>query len=147
MHSLSKPQKAIAHIFEQYMQAYVTQNKHELLSHLSLNKGLCLIGTGADEKLLGPEMAEKAFNREFSQGKAVAYEVHFESIKTYESAAWACGDCFLKILTKKQEIVIHPRFSAFFEKTDKGWQIIHTHFSLPCLNQPFGEAYPCPQTA
>jgi ketosteroid isomerase-like protein len=81
------------------------------------------------ERLTGLGQLKKTFLHYMDEGESVKYSIKGLKVNIYGEGALASFYWKVEISKKKKVQTIDGRASHFFLITDKGWKIVHEHYS------------------
>lgn len=99
-------------------------------------------GSGSDEVVLSAEELRLMLVRDFSQCESIRMTFTNMHVREDVRAGWMLADCTISAMISGKEVVLSGRMTAVFRKIPPGWQMVQTHFSLPCAGQETGESFP-----
>ena len=99
-----------------------------------------LYGTGADEKRLGLNQIQAQIERDWSQTESLAMSFTASYISAAGPVAWVAADGACHFRAEGRDFTWPLRVSFVFESRDRGWLIVHAHFSTPATDQTEGRS-------
>jgi ketosteroid isomerase-like protein len=111
--------------------AYRLQDVERVLSFYASDPDLVAVGTGLDERFVGPESLKAGLVNDFSQGNEAMIRFTWTSVSEAANVAWVAADCVADVIVGCQTASVAARLTAVLEKRGEKWYIMQTHFSLP----------------
>ena len=138
----AKTEAAVMSTLNRVIEAYVNRDMDSALACFAPDPDLVYIGTGVDEKRLGPNEVRMQLERDWAQTEAVSIELGWRSVSAAGSVAWVASDIIVRAKASGQEISFLGRFTAVLEQRKGRWFIMQRHFSVPAREQAEGESLP-----
>jgi ketosteroid isomerase-like protein len=132
----------VMNVVKQWFEAFARRDIKGVLAFAAPDPGLVVIGTGGDEKCIGPAELKTVAERAFAQSEDASVQIGWYSVSTAGSVAWVAADVIFQVTTKGQEIRLTLRETAVLERRGDRWLIVQSHDSLPAAGQKEGEAWP-----
>lgn len=100
------------------------------------------IGSGLDERRVGPEEIRAHFSRDFAQSEWLSMSwLRRDAIPIGDAyAAWGVGDIEAHVGSRRVDTRF--RFTAAIARFDGHWRFLQGHLSLPSPGQQEGESWP-----
>lgn len=111
--------------------AYRLKDVERVLSFYATDPDLVAVGTGLDERFVGPESLKAGLVNDFSQGNEAVLRIVWASVSEAGSVAWVAADCIADVMVSCRTASVAARLTAVLEKRGEKWYIMQTHFSLP----------------
>jgi ketosteroid isomerase-like protein len=120
-------QKDIAHIERSIVKLFNARKIDEILTYFSKN----FIGFSSTqhERITSRRHLKKTFLHYLDEGNTVKYSIQKLHVKIYGEGALSSFYWTVDILKKNKSKSIHGRGNHVFLMTDKGWKIVHEHYS------------------
>lgn len=112
-------------------EAYRLRDVEGVLSFYSSDPDLVAVGTGLDERFVGPEGLKAGLINDFSHGNEAALRIMWSSVSEAGNVAWVAADCVADVMVSCRMVSVVGRLTAVLEKRGEKWYIMQTHFSLP----------------
>lgn len=125
-----------------FMAAYEDKDVDGVMAHIAPDQDVVLIGTGADEKRIGPEQARQQVLRDHAQTDKIAMRLSDPMVSARGEVAWLTGDVTFDGVAGGEAFAIPGRLTAVFEKRDGNWLMVNSHFSAPMADQAEGDSFP-----
>ncbi|MFA5354995.1 MAG: nuclear transport factor 2 family protein [Thermodesulfovibrionales bacterium] len=125
-----------------FTDAYEKRDMERLLSCFAPDPDVMIIGTGPDEKRVGPGEIRAQVERDWQQSESVRLEFGRTSISASGSIAWVAADLTFHAQAEGKRIVMTGRLTAVLEKRGDRWLWMLSHFSVPAGGQAEGESFP-----
>jgi uncharacterized protein (TIGR02246 family) len=138
----AKTEAAVKAVMDRLAMAYAKRDLAMLQSTFAQEPDVVMIGTGADEKRMGPEEIRIQAERDWAQTDDAALTYDWTSISSAGPVAWAATDVTMKVKAGGQEMKFPLRASLVLEKRGDEWLIVHVHMSSPAAGQAEGESWP-----
>lgn len=106
-----------------------------------------IIGTGKHEIYQTAQEFQSAMYKEFAERNHIQFQFRdfwCEPVLLSEDFCLVYGEIYIYWESEDRETTIDmdSRFSMVYRRREDGWKIIHTHHSLPNIEQADGEYYP-----
>jgi len=138
----ARTEAGVMSTLNRFIEAIASRNTDSVLSCFAPDPDLVLIGSGVDEKRLGPDELRAHFERDWGQSEAISVELGWTSVSAAGSVAWVAGDAIVYAKASGQEISLPGWFTAVLEHREGGWLLMQFHFSMPNTEQTEGESFP-----
>jgi len=133
---------AVMNVMNQFAEAFSKRDLEATLLLFAPDTDVAFIGTGGDEKRIGPDEIKTLFERDFAQFEDASLKIGSHSVSAVGSVAWVVADLILRANTGSREINLQARSTAVLERRGDRWLIVQSHSSLPAAGQKEGEAFP-----
>ena len=133
---------AILKLIEDSWDAYMKKDIERMRSFFATDPDLVCIGTGSDEMYIGLDNLMSGYKRDFNQSGEMSYRMTWSSVSEAGSVAWMAAEYIFHVKVEGEDLEFPSRFTAVFEKRDDRWLIMHTHLSIPDVQQREGESFP-----
>lgn len=110
--------KDVAAVVEKLTGAYKARKLDEMLACFAFDEDTVLIGTGADEKRIGPAQIRAQAERDWAQTENVEMDVAWRPVSAAGGVAWIFGDGAFRIRAGGQAMALPARVSMVLEKRD-----------------------------
>ena len=137
-----KTEAEVMDVMNQSMQAFVKRDVDALMRLYAPDPDVVVVGTGRDEKRVGPRGIRALFERDFAQFEDASFNFSWYSVSAASSVAWVAADLSLNLKTSDRDISLQVRLTNVLEQRGKKWLIVLEHGSLPAAGQEDGEAFP-----
>lgn len=111
--------------------AYRRRDVDEVLSYYTSDVDLVAVGTGAEERFVGPDSLRAGLVHDFSQEHEAVLKIAWASVSGVGDVAWVAADCVAEVAAGGRIISVPCRLTAVLERKGDKWLIMQTHFSLP----------------
>ena len=135
-------ESAVLALMERLWTAYSARNIDAVMMCFAADPDAVLIGTGADERMVGPDGIRALFLRDWSQSEASSMEMGWRSVSAARQVAWFSADATVHATVEGEDLHLPARLTAVLEQRDGDWLIVQLHGSLPAAGQEEGEAWP-----
>jgi ketosteroid isomerase-like protein len=142
MKANGKTEAAVMEVVNQFNEAYARRDIDGLLALVAPDSDLVVLGTGADERRVGPAELKFQAERDWSQSEALAFELGWNSVSAAGSVAWLAAEATGRGKVGGQEISFPLRLSAVLEQRQDKWLFVQMHLSTPAAGQDEGESIP-----
>jgi uncharacterized protein (TIGR02246 family) len=136
-----KTEAAAMGVVQQWFEAFAKRDINGLMTFFAPDPDVVAIGTGEDEKCVGPNKIKVILERAFAQFEDASVKFGWHSVSVVGSVALVAVDVILNMKTDEQEISEHLRLTVALEQRVNGWLIIQWHDSLPAAGQEAGQAF------
>lgn len=131
---------AVEATLQKLFKAYKERNLDVVMECFVPDNDLMLIGTGSDEKRVGPGEVQKQVERDWDSTESVEMSFISMTVSAAGSVAWVFADGSFKFMVNGQAMVLPVRASFILEDRDGQWLIVHAHFSTPAAGQQEGSS-------
>jgi ketosteroid isomerase-like protein len=142
MKANGKTEAAVMEVVDQFNEAYARRDIDTLLALIAPDSDVVLLGTGADERRVGPAEFKFQAERDWSQTDALAFELGWNSISAAGSVAWLAAEATGRGRVNGQEMSFPLRMTAVLEQRKDKWLFVQMHVSAPAAGQSEGESIP-----
>ncbi len=125
-----------------FLEGYSRRDIEATLSLLAPDPDLTIIGTGADEKLVGIEKARSQIKRDYEQAEAISIKLGTTSISAAGPVAWVSADSAWTVKAGGKQRKYDWRWTMVLEKRGGKWLIAQSHLSAPAAGQAVGDSFP-----
>ena len=115
--------------------AYRRRAVDEVLSYYTSDADLVAVGTGGEERFVGPDSLKAGLVHDFSQGHDADLTIAWASVSGTGNVAWVAADCIAEVTAGIRKVTVPCRLTAVLEQKGGKWLIMQTHFSLPTGGQ------------
>ncbi|MBN1762244.1 MAG: nuclear transport factor 2 family protein [Methanomicrobia archaeon] len=139
-----KTEAEIRAVLERMAEAYENKDVDAVMSCYAPDPDVVSIGTGKDEKYIGPEQLRRAYERDFTQSESVAMTFDWLSVSTAAAGnvAWLASDITIHVQVSGKHLTLSGRLTGVVENRGGNWLLVQGHFSLPAAEQPEGQSFP-----
>jgi len=143
MKANAKTEAEVMAVMNRYKEAYSRRDVDGVLALFAPDPDMVIIGTGQDEKRIGPAELRAQLERDFAQSEAVSIEFGWHSVSQADLVAWVAADCVAQVkMTDGQEMSLQARATLVLEQRADKWFIVQWHGSLPTAEQDEGQSFP-----
>ena len=142
MKANGKTEAAVMEVVDQFNEAYARRDMDTLLALIAPDSDVVLLGTGADERRVGPAEFKFQAERDWSQTDALAFELGWNSISAAGSVAWLAAEATGRGRVNGQEMSFPLRMTVVLEQRNDKWLFVQMHVSAPAAGQAEGESIP-----
>ncbi len=135
---------AVIATLEQYRTSYIDRDLDRLMATFAPDQDTILLGTGADELLVGYDTIQAAMPRDWHQSDAIVWEWQTPMVGAAGSIAWAFIDSAVDARMGSIRVRLPTRITAVLELRGGQWLITQMHLSVPATGQTEGESFPPP---
>jgi hypothetical protein len=121
---------------------YTRKDLEGTMLQLAPDPDLMIIGTGADEKILGIQAARKLLKQDFEQAANLSVKLRKTAISAAGSVAWIAADSQWQVTVGGRELSFDWRWTLVMEKRNAKWLIQQSHLSAPESEQAAGRSFP-----
>ncbi len=137
-----KIETEIMKILRRSFECYDKKDIDGMLDLFASDPDVVCIGTGKDEKRVGPKEIRAQFERDFSQCDSISCKLGWYMISAVGTVAWVAADYLVDVTINGQKSELTMRTSIVLEQRDQKWLIVHMHGSAPMQEQEAGESFP-----
>jgi ketosteroid isomerase-like protein len=124
-----------------FMGAYERGDIDEVMRHIAPDEDVVMIGTGADEKRIGPTAARRQVERDHEQAEKIALRMRDPLVSARGDVAWLTADVAFEGTAGGEAFTLEGRMTGVFEQRDGRWLMANSHFSAPMAGQEDGSSY------
>ena len=138
----TKTKSEIVKTIKEMWAAYARCDVEGVLSFYAPDSDVVVLGSGPDEKYIGPKGARKGLYRDFSQSESTKVKLSDVRVSAAGKVAWLAADCLFVARVAGSDIRMAGHLTAVFEKRAGRWLIMQSHFSMPYSEQAAGRSFP-----
>ena len=135
---------AILEVTRSFMAAYEAKDVDGVMAHIAPDDDVVLIGTGEDEKRVGPAQVRLQVERDHEQTEKIAMRLSDPVVSARGEVAWLTGDVRFDGVADDEAFTIGGRMTAVFENRGGTWLLVNSHYSAPLADQAAGDSFPVP---
>jgi uncharacterized protein (TIGR02246 family) len=136
-----KAETAVMGVVKQWFEAFVKRDINGVMAFFAPEPDVVAIGTGEDEKCVGPTEIRAILERAFTQFKHASVKFGWYLVSVVGSVALVAADVVLNMQTDDREISEQLRLTVALEQRGDRWVIIQWHDSVPAAGQKQGQAF------
>jgi uncharacterized protein (TIGR02246 family) len=136
-----KTEAAVMSVVKQMFEAFTKRDINRVMAFFAPEPDVVVIGTGKDEKCVGPNQIRAILKRAFAQFKEASVKFGWHSVSAAGSVALVAADVVLSMKTSDREIAEHLRLTVALEQQGNKWLIMQWHDSVPAAGQEEGQAF------
>ena len=141
MQANDKTKAAVMCAIGRFAEAYAARDVDAAMAVFARDTDLIVIGTGVDERCVGPADFEKLLERDWSQSEAASIEIGWHSVSAAGAVAWAAAEATIHATVGGQDVSLKGRLTTVLEQRGDEWLIVQMHVSLPAAGQDEGESW------
>jgi len=141
----AKTEKEVMAVWNKFLKAYAARDMDSILATISSDRFVVALGTGPDERRVGPDEMKAQIQRDWAQSEAATVETTWSLVSAAGSVAWIACQVIMKAKISGKKVNFPGRFSAVLQKQGDKWLLMQTHFSFIESGQAKGESFPAPQ--
>jgi ketosteroid isomerase-like protein len=138
----SKTQNEVISTLKKMFDAYQKRNLTGMLSVMASDPDVMVIGSGADERSIGPNAFGKSAKRDWAQSEAASITLGETSVSALGAIAWFAADITFRFAITGKESKLSGRLTGVLEKRMGKWLVMQLHFSTPSAQQAQGQSWP-----
>lgn len=123
-----------------YAKYYRDRNYEKLLSITS--KGISGFGSGPDEIVADYTGFKESVARDLSQAERVEITFYVFRLDGTMPCAWVTAFCIFDAVIGGKHLPMQGRMTALLRNTGSRWLFEQIHFSMPNVEQGWGESFP-----
>jgi class 3 adenylate cyclase len=140
--ALARAEAAARAVPYKLAEAYARRDIEALAALFADDPDVLWVGTGPDEKRIGPLELRAQFERNLEQSEILLFRFDWVKAATIGPAAWVAADGSMQATFRGWEINVPVRFTAVLRAQGDDWVIIQAHLSCPAAGQAEGESFP-----
>jgi uncharacterized protein (TIGR02246 family) len=137
-----KTEAAAMSVVRQCFEAFAKRDINGVMTFFAPDPDVVVIGTGEDEKCVGPTEIRTVLERAFAQFEHASVKFGWHSVAVTGSMALVAADVILSTKAGEREIAEHLRLTVALERRGNKWLIMQWHDSVPAAGQEAGQAFP-----
>lgn len=141
MRADDQTQAEVTALLDRVTKAFADRDIESFLACFAADPDVAMIGTGADERGVGPDQIGALIKRSWSQSDEASFRLVRTSISAAGHAAWVDADAIVNAVVGGRDFTENLRFTIVLEKRPEGWLIVQSHDSLPAAGQAKAEAW------
>ena len=135
-------EKAVLAAMQEFLDAYRRRDADYLMTLAAPDADVILIGTGADERRVGPAEIRALAERDWSQSESAMFDLTWNSVSAAGPVAWVASEGVVRASSGGQEVILPIRMTTVFEQRNGKWLLVQAHGSFPAPEQAEGESWP-----
>lgn len=133
---------AVLAVLHAFAGAYARRDLDGVMAHFAPDNTLILIGTGPDERRIGPEQVRAQIQRDFDQSEAIGIEWNWHAVTVSGRFAWVAAEARVTARVQEHEMQVPMRVTFVCEQRKRTWLVVQGHLSLPAPGQTPGHSFP-----
>lgn len=133
---------AVVAVFRKFFEAYTADDLDTAMGTLVQDPDVVFLGTGQDERRVGPSEARAQMQRDLSQVEELRFKDEWHQVSALGDVAWMVADGALSWTAGGTQESAPSRISVVFVKRNDRWLIAQLHFSFIDLRQADGQSFP-----
>jgi ketosteroid isomerase-like protein len=125
-----------------FNESYAKRDARRLMDLFVTDPDVLIIGTGADERRIGPADIRALAERDWTQSDAAMFDFQWTAVSSAGAVAWLAAEGVVRATGGGQEQVLPIRLTAVLEQRGDRWLFVQAHASLPASGQAEGQAWP-----
>jgi ketosteroid isomerase-like protein len=125
-----------------FISNYNRKDLEGTLAQLAPDQDLMIIGTGADQVIVGIQAARTLLKQDFEQAASLSVKLGKTVVSAAASVAWITTDSNWQVNVSGREMSFDWRWTLVMEKRHGAWLIQQSHLSAPEVAQPPGLSFP-----
>jgi len=138
----AKTEAEVMAVLDRMRECYAKRDLGGLVALFATDPDVVAIGSGADEKRIGPAQVKVQLERDFAQSESLLMRFEWLSISAAGSVAWVAADCVFNARVSGEDMKLSGRLTAVLEKRGGQWLIMQEHLSMPSSGQGDGQSFP-----
>ena len=138
----AKTEAEVMSVLETWATAYAKRDVNAVMSLFATDSDMVFIGTGADERRLGPAEVKLQVERDFDQSESMTVDWKWRSISVYGDIAAMATECVVNAVVGGQQLTFPLRITGVLQKRNGRWLWVQWHSSAPDSSQETGSAFP-----
>lgn len=136
---------AVLDVLDRFADYYYQRDFENLWRLFARDPDIVIIGTGADEKAIGPQETGPGYRRDFSQISSIsAVRKWVGPVSAAGDVAWVASEWLVDWSIGESDSHGLVRRTFVLERRGGEWLIVHSHASFPSADQPEGKSWPTP---
>jgi ketosteroid isomerase-like protein len=138
----SKTHSEVVSVLKGMFEAYKKRDLQGMLACMASDPDVVVIGSGEDERAIGPAEFGKSASRDWAQSESASVAFKDAHASMAGSVAWFDADVAFQFTIAKEKTNLPGRLTGVLEKKSGKWLIMQLHFSLPACEQEHGHSWP-----
>ncbi len=122
--------------------AYKKRDLKGMLAYMANDPDVVVIGSGEDERSIGPSQFGKSASRDWAQSESASVSIPDAVVSSAGSVAWFAADVTFQFTIEGKESNLPGRLTGVLEKRGGQWLLMQLHFSTPACEQEHGHSWP-----
>lgn len=118
-------------VLRHFADAYSNRDKERLLELFLPDRDVILLGSGQDERCVGPIAIWDQIRREWDQIETARLRFGWRSVSLMGQVAWLATDCYAYIESGYRKAELPLRITAVMLEHEGQWKIAQLHYSSP----------------
>lgn len=133
---------AVLAVLHAFADAYARRDLDGVMAHFAPDRTLVLIGTGPDERRIGPDEVRAQIQRDFDQSEAISIDWGWHAITVSGRFAWVAALARVTARVQGHDLQVPMRVTFVCEQRKRTWLVVQGHLSLPAPGQTPGHSFP-----
>ena len=133
-------ESAVMAVLNTALDAHAARDMDCIVALFAPDRDVLVIASGPDERNVGLTEIKAMYEREWSHGEAISFELGWHSVSSAGSVAWVASDIIVHTEVEGQEMHLPARLTAVLERRGDEWLFVQLHGSLPAAGQADGAA-------
>jgi len=127
---------------DRFAGAYERRELTAVMAALAPDPDVVVLGSGPDERRVGPAQIREQVERDWQQSDAASLEFGWMQISARGPIAWVACDVTFYATIEGETDQFPGRLTAVLENRDGVWIIVLWHFAIPPAEQTAGNSFP-----
>jgi ketosteroid isomerase-like protein len=137
-------EKEVVSTINQLFEAYKKRDLQAMLAVLAPDADVLVIGSGEDERSIGPSDFGKSAQRDWKQSESASIKAENVLVSCAGIVAWFAADVNFQFSIKGKKYDLEGRLTGIMENRMGKWLLMQLHFSTPSCQQNHGHSWPQP---
>ena len=137
-----KTQAEVMVALDLFITNYNRKDLDGTLAQLAPDPDLMIIGTGADQIIVGIQAARTLLKQDFDQADSLSVKLGKTAISAAGPVAWIAADSIWQVTVGGREMSFVWRWTIVMEKRQGKWLMQQSHLSAPEPAQASGRSFP-----
>jgi ketosteroid isomerase-like protein len=137
-----KTESEVLAAINRFIETYTQRDIEGTLALLAQDPDMTIIGTGADENIVGIQQARTLLKRDYEQAGEISVKLGTVTVSAAGAVAWVFADSTWQVKVSGQNMKHNWRWTLVMEKRQGKWLIAQSHLSAPAFSQAEGQSFP-----
>ncbi len=137
-----KTEAEVVAVINRFIETYTRADVEGTLALLAPDPDVTMIGTGADEEIVGIDQVRMQIKRDYSQAGSISIKQGPIAVSAAGTVAWTRADSTWHVRMDGREMTYALRWTMVLEKRNGNWLVVQSHLSAPSDTQAKGQSFP-----
>ncbi len=133
---------AVIHCVATFGTAYNRRDPATILALFAPDADVVFLGTGADERRVGPDAVRAQLERDFAQSDEASFAWSWQTVSQAGMVAWITAEGHVSATIEGHHLSFPLRLTGVLERRATDWLFVQMHLSVPATSEPEGHSFP-----